>query len=127
MSFTLKRPAQVKILNLRHSLQPETQTFSAFDQSHRQSSSTNPNEFIDQYNTKDKIQELLLRHIFNFESVVSKIKFQEWGWIQDESDGNIKTRNKLLDSKVAQCIEDFLKKYGCQEVLWSTKASFMSA
>ena len=70
---------------------------------------TSPDAFIEEYNTEDKIHELLNR--FDYESDVSHIKYQEWGRVQDESDGKQKTRIIQKEAEVAQFMEDFLKKY----------------
>jgi len=70
---------------------------------------TSPDAFIEEYDTQEKIQQLL--DTFDEEAHQGMIVYEQWGRVNDSTDGKVKTRIVKMEDEPAEFMEKFMQKY----------------
>jgi len=69
---------------------------------------TSPDAFVEEYNTEEKIQQLL--NTFDEEAHEGMVVYEKWGRVND-SDGKTKTRIIRVEEEPAEFIDNFMSRY----------------
>jgi len=70
---------------------------------------TSPDAFIEEYNTEEKVQQLL--NTFDEEAHTGMIVYDKWGRVNDEREGKVKTRIIRVEEEPQKFMENFLQRY----------------